>query len=131
MREFGGLEARIMDVLWSAPSGLTVRQVLAELGDRSAYTTVLTVTERLRRKGWLSREASGRAFRYAPLHPKAHYTAKLLEQALATSSDRTAALVRFAGELSREEADALVAALDRPRAKPAPRGRRRRAPAGE
>lgn len=124
MREFGDLEAQIMDVLWSAPTGLTIREVLDRLGDRrSAYTTVMTVTERLRSKGWLSREASGRAFRYAPLHPKEHYTAQLLEQALATTSDRTAALVRFAGELSPAEAAALLAALDRDHDKATPRRR--------
>ena len=127
MREFGDLEARIMDVLWAAaPDGLTVREILDRLDDRhSAYTTVLTVTERLRGKGWLSREASGRAYRYAPLHPKAHYTAQLLDQALSTSNDRTAALIRFAGELSRREAEALLAALDRPEGRP--RNRRKSA----
>ena len=115
-----------MDVLWTAPTGLTIREVLRELGDRSsAYTTVMTVTERLRSKGWLSREASGRAFRYAPLHPREHYTAQLLEQALATTSDRTAALVRFAGELAPAEAAAMVAALDRAQRKGAPRHRGR------
>ena len=121
MREFGDLEAQIMDVLWSAPTGLTVREILDQLTDRdSAYTTVMTVTERLRVKGWLSRAASGRAYRYAPVQPKEYYTALLLEQALATSDDRTAALVRFAGELSPAEAAALAAALNGVTAKTRP-----------
>ena len=76
MREFGALEAEIMDVLWLAPTGLTIREILDHLSDRgSAYTTVMTVTERLRVKGWLSRAASGRAFRYMPVHTKEYYIA--------------------------------------------------------
>jgi predicted transcriptional regulator len=128
MKEFGDLEARIMDALWSAPGALTVREIREQLGDRrSAYTTVMTVTQRLHVKGWISCTAHGRAYLYAPLHPRSHYTAQLLEQALASTTDRTAALVQFAGELSPAEATAMAAALDLAKGKAETRrGRKRR-----
>jgi predicted transcriptional regulator len=53
MRQFGDLEAAIMDRLWERGSPALVREILDDLSkDRQlAYTTVMTVMENLYRKG--------------------------------------------------------------------------------
>ena len=55
-----------MDVLWrhDAPPK-SVREVLDDLTGRDlAYTTVLTVLDRLAKKGFVARELDGRAWQY-------------------------------------------------------------------
>ena len=60
-RYLGSLEAEIMRVLWDKPR-LPVRSVVELLPGRRAraYTTVMTVMNRLFEKGLLQREAAGR-----------------------------------------------------------------------
>ena len=104
-----------MDVIWGAHAPVTVQQVvdaLAAAQHEVAYTTAITVIERLRAKGWLDRERKGRSFHYAATRDEAQYTAWLMEQALGTSSDRSAALLRFTGTLNEAEVEALRHALD-------------------
>lgn len=114
MRSFGELEAKLMGILWSRAEPVSVRQLIAELEPTHpvAYTTVITVIERLRSKGWVSRERSGRAYLYSPTVAEHEYSAHLMGQALDRSSDRSAALLSFADSLDPEEATALRAALD-------------------
>lgn len=115
MRSFGDLEAKIMDAIWRVQEPVTVQQVVEALAvaqHEVAYTTVITVIERLRAKGWLDRERKGRSFRYAATRDQAQYTAWLMEQALGTTSDRSAALLRFTGTLNDVEVEALRIALD-------------------
>ena len=115
MRSFGDLEAKIMEAIWRAPESVTVQQVvdaLAATQHEVAYTTAITVIERLRAKGWLDRERKGRSFHYAATRDEAQYTAWLMEQALDTTSDRSAALLMFTGTLTQVEVDALRIALD-------------------
>jgi len=58
-------ELDIMGVLWSrGPS--TVAEVLDALEDDIAYNTVLTMLKVMEGKGYVSREAEGRAHRYRP-----------------------------------------------------------------
>ena len=114
MRGFGELEAKIMDRLWSRGEPATVREILEELraGRRViAYTTVMTVMDNLHTKGWLQRERDGRAYRYRPSESREHYVAELMRDALTTSTDHAAALVRFTEQLSEDESVALRAAL--------------------
>lgn len=115
MRSFGDLEAKIMDAIWRAEESVTVQQVvdaLAEAHHEVAYTTAITVIERLRAKGWLDRERKGRSFLYGATRDEAQYTAWLMEQALGTTSDRSAALLMFTGTLNEAEVEALRIALD-------------------
>lgn len=114
MRSFGDLEAAIMDVIWSAEQPLMVREVLGRL-DRDpepAYTTVQTVMDILHRKGWLDRAKDGRAYRYEPSASREDYTAGLLGQVLASTPDRTAALLRLVETMDPAEVATLRAALD-------------------
>jgi len=61
------LELECLKALWSLGEG-NVRQVRQELSNtrRLAYTTVMTVLDRLARKGVISRRKAGRAYLYAP-----------------------------------------------------------------
>jgi predicted transcriptional regulator len=114
MRPFGDLEADVMRVLWAGDEPLTIHAIhdtLSAEGREVAYTTVMTVTERLRTKGWLERVKVSRSFRYSPLRTADDYSAELMEQALDTSADRAGALLRFAGRLDADEAAALRRAL--------------------
>jgi predicted transcriptional regulator len=67
---FGELEQAVMDVLWASPTALSVRDVQAALAeDRDlAYTTVMTVMDRLAKKGQLFRQLDGRAWQYRPAY---------------------------------------------------------------
>lgn len=109
VRLFGELEAVLMDHLWSAEEALTVREVRERL-DRQpplAYTTVMTVLDNLHRKGFLSRERAGRAFRYWPSQGRAEYTAELMHELLTGSGDSNATLLKFLDQMSATEVNSL------------------------
>jgi predicted transcriptional regulator len=114
MRRFGDLEAVIMDRLWEQGRPMLVREMVDDLRrDRQlAYTTVMTVMENLHRKGWLRRQRDGRAWRYEPTGSPSGYTAALMNDALATSSDRRTALAHFVLQMSPHDAALLREALD-------------------
>jgi len=66
VNRLGDLERAIMEVLWQTDSALTVRQVSNGLPQSLAHTTVMTVLDRLAKKGFARRERDGRAWRYRP-----------------------------------------------------------------
>ncbi|GAA4694916.1 hypothetical protein Prum_049090 [Phytohabitans rumicis] len=108
----GELERAVMDVLWDRGTPLTVREVAETLQDRElAYTTVMTVLDRLAGKGMVERDRAGRAWSYRPAASREAYIAQLMLDALDLSSSRDAALVRFARSVSGTEAEVLRAAL--------------------
>ena len=122
MRQFGELEAVIMDRLWDWGRPALVREVLDDLRkDRPlAYTTVMTVMENLHRKGWLRRHRDGRAWCYEPTGSRSGYTAALMSDALATSADHRTALAHFALQMSPHDAAVLREALDQALREPEP-----------
>jgi BlaI family penicillinase repressor len=65
------LEMLCLRTLWALGEG-SVRTVQAALAGRRAlaYTTVMTVLERLERRGLISRRKAGRAFVYVPLQSR-------------------------------------------------------------
>ncbi|MFG6201762.1 BlaI/MecI/CopY family transcriptional regulator [Nonomuraea sp. JJY05] len=114
MNSLGDLERRIMDVLWDSEPWLTVREVVTRLSDRDlAYTTVMTVMNRLTGKDFLLRERTedGRTWRYRPAAGREAYVAELMLSALSETGDRIAALSHFARSVTVEEAEALREAL--------------------
>jgi predicted transcriptional regulator len=115
MPALGDLEVEVMRRIWARRQPVTVRDVLGDLqAERPvAYTTVMTVMGNLQKKGWLRRHADGRAYRYEPLVSAEEYSAGLMRQALAASTDRPAVLMHFIEELSAEEAEALEEAYGR------------------
>ena len=101
-----------MEVLWQTDSALTVRQVSNGLDQRNlAHTTVMTVLDRLAKKGFARRERDGRAWRYRPAATREAYVAELMLTALEQTGDRVAALARFAQSVSGAEAEVLRDAL--------------------
>jgi predicted transcriptional regulator len=104
-----------MELLWTFETPATVRQVHEALaGSRDvAYTTVMTVLDRLARKGSAEQIRDGRAYRYRPAVSRDELTAELMHEALDTvdGTDRTAALLRFVGSVSEDDARALREAL--------------------
>ncbi|MEB3050201.1 BlaI/MecI/CopY family transcriptional regulator [Mycolicibacter sp. MYC123] len=118
----GDLERAVMDHLWSAPESQTVRQVHEALSARRdlAYTTVMTVLQRLAKKNLVSQIRDDRAHRYAPVRGRDELVAGLMVEALdqaADSGDRRAALVHFVERVGLDEAEALRRALDELEAK--------------
>ncbi|MBU0984192.1 MAG: BlaI/MecI/CopY family transcriptional regulator [candidate division Zixibacteria bacterium] len=63
----GPTASRIMEILWRHDD-LTVKEAMFYLGSDSslAYTTVMTILNRLTDRGLLARHKSGRVYRYRP-----------------------------------------------------------------
>jgi predicted transcriptional regulator len=112
-RPLGELENEVMTRLWQWNRLVTVREVLEDLQQEReiAYTTVMTVMDKLFQKRWLRREREGRAYRYAPVSTREAYTAALMNDAWETSDNPAAALVHFFGMMSPEQQEALGDAL--------------------
>nr|WP_275588446.1 BlaI/MecI/CopY family transcriptional regulator [Microlunatus panaciterrae] len=112
----GDLERAVMERLWSRPEPQSVREVQAGLTTERdlAYTTVMTVLDRLAKKKLATRRRDGRAYRYSAARSREQLVAEVMHTALDGSrADRTAALVEFVGRVSPDEAAALRAALSR------------------
>lgn len=114
MRQLGQLEAVVMDRLWAEDAPLSVREVLEMLPqDRSrAYTTVMTVLDNLHRKGFVTRQMQGRAYRYRAARTREQHTAEMLGEVLSGTDDRGAVLMHFVEQMSADEAAGLRSALD-------------------
>jgi predicted transcriptional regulator len=70
---FGPLESEVMDAVWSTAVPVSVREVVDALndgrGEPLAYTTVMTVMNRLADKQALARSPAGRSFVYEATAP--------------------------------------------------------------
>ena len=73
-------EFEVMDVLWAQGQG-TVREVCEQLGKtrKLAYTTVSTLLNRLKEKGYVSAEERNFAYVFKPLIPKERVVRRKLE----------------------------------------------------
>jgi predicted transcriptional regulator len=116
LTRLGELERAVMDHLWSMPEAQTVRQVHEALSARRdlAYTTVMTVLQRLAKKNLVSQIRDDRAHQYAPVHGRDELVAGLMVDALSQAEDsggRQAALVHFVERVGADEAAALRRAL--------------------
>lgn len=115
----GDLERAVMEHLWSrleAGGGpVTVREVHESFGASRglAYTTVMTVLDRLSKKGLVVQERTGRAYHYLTAASREGLTARVLHDALGglERSDRQAAMLHFLDDATPDELDDLRAAL--------------------
>ena len=114
-RGFGDLEAVVMDRLWERDGATTVREVFEVLlRDREiAYTTVMSTMDNLHRKGWLSRERDGKAYRYWPSMTREQYGAALMREALDAGGRSDRVLAHFLEQISAEDSAALRKVLGR------------------
>jgi len=111
----GDLERAVMDVLWASPEHLTVRQVHERLApDRDlAYTTVMTVLDRLSKKKVVTRTRDGRAWQYRPAASREEMTAASMRTTFEEldADDRKSAMLHFLGGASDTEIAQIQAAL--------------------
>ncbi|ADU46774.1 BlaI/MecI/CopY family transcriptional regulator [Intrasporangium calvum] len=115
----GDLERAVMEHLWVSteahPEGLTVRDVHDAIGVTRglAYTTLMTVLDRMAKKQLVTRERDGRAWRYLPASSRDELTSEALHHTLGelAGSQRRSALLRFLDQSTPEELDELRAAL--------------------
>jgi predicted transcriptional regulator len=103
--ELGPLEQIVMDHLWRAEAPVTVRDVFERVGKRRrlAYTTVMTVMNRLWRKGLLRRDKAGRAFAYQASTSREEYETRLVRRVLAEARDRRSVLLGFVRAVDEED----------------------------
>jgi predicted transcriptional regulator len=114
-RPRGGLEREVLASLAAADRAMTASEVLNEIGGRLAYTTVMTALSRLHAKGVLTRESSGKAYKYslvgAPGDLDSSLTAHQMHRALDAGEDRARVLARFVADLSSEDERVLLQLL--------------------
>lgn len=80
---FGDLEADIMKIVWKSEE-VTVREVYDELrlNKKLAYTTVMTIMNRLAEKNLLTRESRGNAFAYTPTVSENEFATQIVSEVL-------------------------------------------------
>ncbi|MDN5570179.1 MAG: BlaI/MecI/CopY family transcriptional regulator [Propionibacteriaceae bacterium] len=85
MAILGDLEQAVMDALWQRSTPTSVRDVHDELQASRpiAYTTVMTVLDRLSKKGIVVRQLDGRAWLYEPARSRVELHAEAIEEILA------------------------------------------------
>lgn len=115
----GPLERAIMAAVWELGTA-SVAEVRAALGERHAYTTIMTVMARLAGKGHLLREKHGRLFRYRTSVSRAEQTGAWLAGALSNGAGalRGQVVQHFVDSLGRHDSallDDLEAAVRRAR----------------
>jgi len=114
------LELECMKVLWKYP-GASVAQVRAGLPRPLAYTTVMTVLDRMSAKGLVERQKNGRAYLYtAALDLETARRSAVGRLAARFFDNDPAALARYASRLRMSKDDEDEAALA-----PVPRRRAR------
>lgn len=96
-----------MDHLWAQTQPQSANELCALLPASPATTTVLTVLSRLEAKGFVTRERSARPHLYSAVTSRAEHTASLMHEVLGSEPDRNAALARFVGRVSPQEAETL------------------------
>ena len=99
LRQFGELEAVIMDVLWSRDEPATVRSVHDELIStrQIAYTTAMSTMDNLFRKGWLLRDKVGLAYHYRPMMSREEHSANLMRTVFESGGDSALILATSKG----------------------------------
>ena len=82
-RVLGDIERLVMDVLWDRVE-VTGREVLEEIQKERplAFTTILTVMDRLLKKGLIKRKKMGGVFVYAPSISRDEFVKQVSEEVL-------------------------------------------------
>lgn len=114
------LEAAIMEVVWERfPDEFTVRDVLEVLErDREiAYTTVMTVVDRLAKKGLLAQQKAGKTYLYRALIGREAFMSCVVSQLVHSLPEdyrqsALSCLLENAGESDPAELDRLQALID-------------------
>jgi len=81
--QFTNRELDVMSIVWRLGS-VTVNEVQEELGDRLAYTSVMTILKTLESKGHLRHEQEGPRYVYLPTVPAEQARATALRRVVHT-----------------------------------------------
>ncbi len=109
----GDLKQQVLAVLLAADVPMTPGQVRDAIGAELAYTTVMTVLNRLSEQGLVARRRAGRAFAYTAVVDRAEVTARQMQRLLEGGDDRVAVLRQFLGVLSDDDERALIELIGR------------------
>jgi BlaI family penicillinase repressor len=119
--ELAPLELDCMNTLWPMGEG-TVREIRDRLAERRAraYTTIMTIMDRLARKGVVERRKAGRAYVYRPRlsaeEARAHALAQVVENFFGGSKEILLAQLGAGGAAGSAAAgDAPAPAVSLPR----------------
>lgn len=112
-RARGELEGGILNILWQADSPLSAKDIQDLFEGRTpAYTTVMTSLDRLQKKGQVVRSGeSPRKVRFQAAQSAQEHASKAMISALGGATDRSAALLRFAGNLDPDDVEVLRRAI--------------------
>ena len=120
--ELGPLERSVMDQIWAQATDVTVRDILQSPARAGlAYTTVMTILDRLWRKGFLRRSRVGRAYVYRIKRTEEEYLAGLLDGVLKGAADRQSVLLGFVRGIDQEDLAhlrSMIREVERERKKP-------------
>ena len=111
-RAAGALESAVLTVLRSVDHPMKPSEIQSALGHDLAYNTVHTILTRLQQKGDVARVPYAGRVGYAPVKSAAQVAADRMREALQSSAEHHEILQRFITTLSRDEEEALRAALD-------------------
>lgn len=107
----GELESEILGILWAAQGPLTAGELVEQLADGLAHTTVQTVLARLLDKGAVLREPAGRAHAYTPVLNDAGLAARRMRAMLDRGDNRESVLNQFVAALTPQDEDTLARLL--------------------
>ena len=90
-QSLGQLELEVMKIVWDMP-GSSVQQLTDTLLEGKSYarTTILTVVQRLHKKGFLQRKKLEGAFRYHPTDSKESVMGNLIKKFIQNAFDGSA-----------------------------------------
>jgi predicted transcriptional regulator len=109
----GDLKQQVLTLLLGSDAAMTPAEVREAIDPDLAYTTVMTVLNRLAEQGLVARHRAGRAFAYSAVVDQAEVTARQMRRLLDSGTDRVAVLRRFLGVLDADDERALVDLLGR------------------
>ncbi len=118
----GELESEVMNIIWQQKTAISVKQVVIILQKRRkiAYTTVMTIMNRLVEKGLLKQENSDtKAFLYPPVYSKRQFLSKTAREIIknVVSKFGDTAIAHFANEVDKipiEKRKKLIKMLEEP-----------------
>jgi BlaI family transcriptional regulator, penicillinase repressor len=123
MDRLGTLQRAVMEVVWEMGEA-TVQQVIDRLKREPvpAYTTILSVMQKLEKAGWLIHRAQGRSYIYLPLRTRDEAGASSLRTFVERvfRGDRLLLFQHLLDDekLSDQDLQALKVMIDRRRKKP-------------
>ena len=115
-------QLEIMHIVWGSPE-VTVTDVWTVLSQRRpvARNTVLTLMDRLEKKGWLTRRADGQTHHYAAAAPRdatlGDVVHRLVDAAFAGSAERLVLALLEGRGVSDEEARRIRRLIDNARSR--------------